>query len=113
MCSTEAHDRMRTTGKDDASCGGGRAMPTDSTEYVLVLLGLTLNFIENWLQSFKTNCIHQTTMYCDKMSELFKNNPVTILESNSDSYKNKRKMFLTYIRKKWHINKLRSKPSHI
>ena len=53
-----------------------------------------MNLIESWLQSLKTNYIQLTTMYGDKMSELLKKTPVTILELNPDKNKKKRFLFL-------------------
>ena len=58
MCSIEAHGIMHPNGNDDASSGGVISLLPDSTEYVLVSLGLTPNFIESWLQLFKTNYLH-------------------------------------------------------
>ena len=78
MCSIDSHFMMHTTGNDDASSVGVRSIPPGSTEDVLVSLGITLKFIYSWIQSFKTNYLHQTTVYCDKMRDLFKNIPVII-----------------------------------
>ena len=61
MCSIETYAIMNPTGNNDESSGGGRSLPPDSTEYELVSLGLTLNFFEIWLQSFKKNYLHPKT----------------------------------------------------
>ena len=58
MCSIEAYYRMYSSTKNDASSGGGRSLQTNSIEYVLVSLGITLNFIEISIQSFKKNYLH-------------------------------------------------------
>ena len=97
MCSIEAHDRMHPTEYCDASSGGGRPLPYELKKYVLLSLGLTLNFADSWLQLFKNFFLCLTSVYGDKMSELFKNIPVTISGPKSRYYKNKIKMFLTNI----------------
>ena len=65
MCSIEAHNRMHPTVNCDTSSSASIPMPPYSKEHVLVSLSLTLNFIDNWLQSFKTNYIKQTKMFCE------------------------------------------------
>ena len=45
----EAHDRDHPTVNDDKSSGGGRTLTPDSTEDVLVSVGITLNFIDSCL----------------------------------------------------------------
>ena len=80
ICSIESHVRMNPTGNYYASSGDGRPLPHESSLYSLVFLGLTLNSIDSWMQSFKTNSLQQTTMYGDKMSEFFKKIHVTIIE---------------------------------
>ena len=50
MCSVEAYDIMHSTWNYGASSGGGRPLPDESTTDVLVSLGITLNFIDSWLQ---------------------------------------------------------------
>ena len=73
---------MHPTGNYDATSGVGRTLPPDSTEYSFLSLVPTLNFVEIWLQSSKTSYLHQKTMYCENMSELFKKIHVDILECN-------------------------------
>ena len=80
MCSIEDHDRNNPTlNYDTSNYGSGGPLPAESTTDESVLLGLTMNFIGSWLQLFKKNYLQQTTMYCEKMSELFRKIPVTIL----------------------------------
>ena len=50
MCSIESHVRMNATGNYYASSDDGRSLPHESTVYSLVSLGLTLNFIDSWMQ---------------------------------------------------------------
>ena len=78
MCSIEDHGRMYPTENYDASSGGGRLLSYESTADLLLSISLTLKFIFSWIQSFNTNYLQLTTMYCEKISELFRNIPVTI-----------------------------------
>ena len=55
MCSIEPYEIILRYGNDDVSSGGGRTMKKYSTEDALVSLGLTLNSIDSWLQTFKAN----------------------------------------------------------
>ena len=57
---------------------------------------IVANFIESWLQSLTKNHIRQTTIYCEKIRELFKNIPVKIKNAG-----------------KWYIYKLKTKSSTI
>ena len=50
MCSIKAYVRIHPTGNDDASSGGGRLFPDESSTEALPTLGHILNFIESWLQ---------------------------------------------------------------
>ena len=50
ICSIEAHDRDNPTVNDDSSSGGGIPLTPNLTKSALVSLGITLNFIENWLK---------------------------------------------------------------
>ena len=80
MCSIGSHVRMNARANYYASSGDGRPLTHDPTVYSLVLLGLTLNFIDIWMQSFNTNYLQKTTMYGDKMSEFVKKIHLTIIE---------------------------------
>ena len=62
MCSIEAHEREHPTVNDDSS-GGVILLVFNSKKYVLVSLGLTLNFIESWIKSIKASYLRQTTIY--------------------------------------------------
>ena len=53
----------------DTTSGGGRSLPHDSTIDVLVPIGITLNFIDSWLQLLKKNYPQQATIYSEKMSD--------------------------------------------
>ena len=53
MFSIEAYDIMHPPVNEYASNGGGRPLTDGSTIDALVSLGITLNFINSWLQSFK------------------------------------------------------------
>ena len=55
MCSIEDNGRMNPSGNYDASSGGVILMSDYLTTYALVSLGITLNFIDIWLQLFKNN----------------------------------------------------------
>ena len=90
MCSIESHVRMNPAGNYYASSGDGRPLPHESSLYSLVFLGLTLNSIDSWMQSFKTNSLQQTTVYIGKTSEFFKNIPVTILKHKPGEYKKRK-----------------------
>ena len=48
--SIEAHDIMHPTENYEAISGGGRPLPPDSMEYLLVSIGLTRNFIESCIK---------------------------------------------------------------
>ena len=50
MCSIEAHYRDNPTVNYDASSGGGIPLTPESTEDLLVLLGLRINFIGSWIK---------------------------------------------------------------
>ena len=50
MCSIGSHVRMNARANYYASSGDGRPLTHDPTVYSLVLLGLTLNFIDSWMQ---------------------------------------------------------------
>ena len=50
MCSIEAHERKHKYVNDEASSGGGRPLPPNSTEDDLISSGLTFNLIESWLK---------------------------------------------------------------
>ena len=50
MCSIESRVRMNPTGNYYASSGDGKPLPHKSKVYSLVSLGLTLNFIDSWMQ---------------------------------------------------------------
>ena len=97
MCSIDAHDRYHPTINDDASSGGGITLPYNSTKYVSVSFGLTLNFIDIWLKLLKTNYLHQTRMYCEEMCEFFENIPVAITEPKTYDYIKKIQPLLTDI----------------
>ena len=58
--SIEAHEIEHTSVNGEASIGGGRTLLFSSTNYSLIYIGLTLNFIESWLKSLKNNYLHQT-----------------------------------------------------
>ena len=68
MCSIESRVIMNPTGNYYSSSRDGRPLTHESTVYSLLLLGLTLNFIDSWMQLFRTNYLQQKTMYGDKMS---------------------------------------------
>ena len=55
MCSITAHNKLQPTYVDDASSGGGRAIPKNETTAALESLGATLNFIDFWLKLFHNN----------------------------------------------------------
>ena len=65
MFSIEYHYIDHPTANDDAISDGDIPLPPDSKKTVLVSFGLTLNFIDSWLQSFKTNYLPLTSMYYD------------------------------------------------
>ena len=50
MCSITAYDKIQPTYVDDASSGGGRAIPKNATTAASESLGATLNFIDCWLK---------------------------------------------------------------
>ena len=65
MCSIEDHYIESPTINGDASSGGDRPLPYNSTKYVLVSFGLTLNLTGSCFKLLKENFPCQTTMYCE------------------------------------------------
>ena len=63
MCAIENNGIHHQHGNDDTICGGGRPLLPESTEYVLVSLGLSPKFIGIWIQYFNSNYLHQTTYH--------------------------------------------------
>ena len=57
MCSITAHDKLQPTYVDDASSGGGIAIPNNATTAASESLGATLNFIDFWLKLFHKNYV--------------------------------------------------------
>ena len=55
MYSIEAHERNHKYVNDEASSSGGRPLKLNPIKDSLISFGLTLNFIESWLISFKPN----------------------------------------------------------
>ena len=53
MCSIEAYYREHTNINYCASSCGDRPLPYNPKKYMLVSLGLTLNFIGSWIKSLK------------------------------------------------------------
>ena len=84
ICSIGYHGIMHPTVNYDENSVGGIPLPPDSTEYVLVLLGLTMNLVDRWLQSFKKSFFNWNTIYCEKVRELFNNIHITIPEHKPD-----------------------------
>ena len=90
MCSIESFDILHTTWNVSESCGVCRPLSYGSTADVSVSFEITMNFVDSWIQSLKKNHIHWTTIYSDKMSEFYKNTPVTIPEPKTYDCKNTR-----------------------
>ena len=82
MCSIWVHDINHPTLNYYSISGAVILFPQDSTENVWVSFDLTLRFVDSWLQSFKRNYLHRTTIYFDKIRCLFNKIPVTIPEHN-------------------------------
>ena len=78
MCYIEACGKFHSTCADSASSGGVILMKNGSTQYTLILIGHTLNFIDSWLQSFEGKYYKQTMIYRDKTSDFFNKVNVTI-----------------------------------
>ena len=65
MFSIKAHDRDQLTVNDDSSSGGVRTRPYKLTKLLSASLVITLNFVDSWLKTLKTNYLCQTKIYCE------------------------------------------------
>ena len=78
MCSIDAYERDHKLLNEEASSGSVRVIPSDSTEEDLKLFGLTTNFIEIWLKSFKTNYESRRVIFYEEILDLFQKITVTL-----------------------------------
>ena len=72
MCSITAHYKQQPTYVENASSGGGRAIPKNATLAELQSLGATLNFIDFWLKNFQHNYQVRLMIYHEAMIKMFK-----------------------------------------
>ena len=89
MCSIEADEREKKYINDESSSGVGIPLPINSTKNSLISFVVTINFIDSWIKSFKTNYLHQTKIYCEEMHEKFKTPPVILPELDYKKRKDK------------------------
>ena len=89
----EAHERAHKSVNDQSISGDGRPLSSNSTKHDLISFGITLNFIEIWLQSFNANFLCRKTMYCEEIHHLVKKIPDTLMEL--DNYIKKIQLVLT------------------
>ena len=82
MFAVDAYGKDKATIPDDASSGGGRPLPITPYKGSLISLGITINFIYNWIKLFEENYYRIIMTYKEKMSEFFKTIPTSLPPKN-------------------------------
>ena len=101
ICSIEAHEKnIKSVNKHkpvnyETGSGDGIPLTSNSTEEALKSFVLTINYIQSWIESFKSNYKNLKAMFCEDIIEFFHKIPVAL--TKPVGFINKRKMLLTDI----------------